>query len=120
MRTIVSKCVRTLREELRLVMEKQNGLCMDVASERARLARGIAYMLVSKYHLTNLQDAFADVVWSPDDVKTIRPTWSKERCEDELDIVENRLRDRTIELGWEVLEDLLPDEDSEYEEEVCI
>lgn len=48
------------------------------------------------------------VVWAPDDVATLRPEWDEARCADELDKAKRYFTDRSIELGWEVLEDLLP------------
>ncbi len=53
-------------------------------------------------------EQMAKIGWRAEDVKTIRPKWSLKRCEEELGFIENRLQDRTIELGWEVLQDLLP------------
>ena len=50
---------------------------------------------------------FAKVVWTPEDVQGVRPTWSIERCADELDKIEKHMRDRMIELGWDVMETLL-------------
>lgn len=52
--------------------------------------------------------AYADVQWVAEDVKAIRPSWSLSRCEEELGGIENLLRDRTIELGWGVMDELLP------------
>ena len=45
--------------------------------------------------------------WTAEDVKTLRPRWSLERCEKWL--YENRkaISERSIELGWEVIEILL-------------
>jgi len=51
---------------------------------------------------------YAKVVWLAEDVHTIRPTWTIEKCEEALSIAEKHLRDRTIEIGWTVLDDLLP------------
>lgn len=52
--------------------------------------------------------AYAQVSWRAEDVLDLRPRWTLERCEDELASVEKHLRDRSIEFGWEVLDDLLP------------
>jgi hypothetical protein len=53
------------------------------------------------------QDRTAPVIWSWEDVKSIRPRWSRKRCQEGLDDVAKRLVDRSIELGWEVMDDLL-------------
>lgn len=49
----------------------------------------------------------AEVVWRAEDVKTLRPAWTLEQCEEALGNIEKHLRDRVTELGWEVMEDLL-------------
>lgn len=55
------------------------------------------------------QDAtYARVVWTAEDVQTLKPSWTLEECEDFLSENENGIRDRLIELGWEVIQALLP------------
>lgn len=56
----------------------------------------------------NGEGTYADVRWTPRDVKTIRPRWSLARCEEELGSIERHAAGRICELGWEVLNDLLP------------
>ena len=51
---------------------------------------------------------YAKVVWTAYDIKTLRPRWSLKRCEEFLAENEHHLRDRLIELGWEVLSCLMP------------
>lgn len=53
-------------------------------------------------------DVFAVVAWTANDVKTLRPRWSIKRCEEWLGQNERRIRDRLIELGWDVIDTLLP------------
>ena len=48
------------------------------------------------------------VTWAWQDVQSLHPKWSKKRCEEELAGVLPHLNDRLVELGWEVLGDLLP------------
>lgn len=57
--------------------------------------------------IANKSKGYADVIWQPEDIKTLRPSWALERCEDWLQSNEKYIRDRTIELGWEVIETLL-------------
>lgn len=48
------------------------------------------------------------VQWCVQDVQTLRPEWSEKRCRIEMQKIERAAKDRMCELGWEVLEDLLP------------
>lgn len=50
---------------------------------------------------------YAEVVWTKEDVQRLRPEWDLEKCEEWLDRNEKYLRDRIVELGWEVMESLL-------------
>ena len=50
---------------------------------------------------------YAKVVWTATDVKTLRPKWSYKKCEEWLQDNARHMQDRTIELGWEVMEALL-------------
>lgn len=50
---------------------------------------------------------YAKVEWTPEDVITIRPDMSIEEAEEFLQSNERHLRDRLVELGWEVMESLL-------------
>ena len=53
------------------------------------------------------QDKYAEVVWTTEDVLTLRPDMTIEEAEEWLQINEKHLRDRLIELGWDVMESLL-------------
>lgn len=46
--------------------------------------------------------------WTADDVKTLRPDWSLEECAYWLAENERHIQDRLVELGWEVIGNLLP------------
>ena len=50
---------------------------------------------------------YAQVAWTAEDVKTLRPKWSLSKCEEWLQGNEGHVQDRSIELGWEVIEALL-------------
>ena len=54
---------------------------------------------------------YAKVEWAPEDVHTLRPGWSLERCEDWLHANEKYVQDRLVELGWGVIETLLGEEE---------
>jgi hypothetical protein len=46
--------------------------------------------------------------WSAHDVKALRPEWSVEKCEEWLAENERHIQDRLVELGWEIIGNLLP------------
>ena len=48
------------------------------------------------------------ITFAAEDIQTLRPNWSLEECESWLQENEKYIRDRLIELGWEVIETLLP------------
>ena len=47
------------------------------------------------------------IKWAWEDIQLLRPDWSKNQCLVMLDQVAKRLEERSIELGWEVLEILI-------------
>ena len=52
---------------------------------------------------------YAKVNWTVEDVLSIRPHWTAERAEEELIANEKYIRERLTEVGWNVLEALLPE-----------
>lgn len=55
-------------------------------------------------------EKFAQVVWTAEDIQTLRPDWDLEKCADWLQRNERHIQDRLVELGWEVIESLLGSE----------
>lgn len=51
---------------------------------------------------------YAAVAWTAEDIEILRPHWTIEQCEEWLGQNEKYIRDRLIELGWEVIECMLP------------
>lgn len=47
------------------------------------------------------------ITWCAEDVKTIHEDWSDEKCIQAIDYAAKTLTSRSIELGWDVLEDLV-------------
>jgi hypothetical protein len=45
--------------------------------------------------------------WSWEDIKELRPAWSKEKCQKWLGENASRIVDRSVEEGWEIIEALL-------------
>lgn len=56
---------------------------------------------------------FAKVLWRPEDVKSIRENWSIEDCKEWLSENEAYLAERLVELGWDVISNLITKEDDE-------
>jgi hypothetical protein len=54
-----------------------------------------------------MNNKYATVEWTVDDILTLRPEWTKERAEEFLDINEKYIQARLVELGWEVIESML-------------
>jgi len=50
----------------------------------------------------------ANITWVAGDVQTLKPDWTIEQCEDWLSTNAKYIEARSVELGWEVIEDLLP------------
>jgi hypothetical protein len=50
---------------------------------------------------------YAEVSWTAEDVQTLRPEMTTEQAKEALQSIEKHLRDRLVELGWEVMDDLL-------------
>lgn len=47
------------------------------------------------------------ITWTAVDVQALHPDWTLEKCEDVLFDISERLETRCIELGWELIEDLI-------------
>lgn len=53
------------------------------------------------------ENKYAKVEWTAEDLQTLRPEWSLEKCEEWLASNQKYMQDRLVELGWEVMESLL-------------
>ena len=62
-------------------------------------------------------DEYAKVVWRAEDVKAIKGAWSLEKCEEWLQDNDRHISDRLIELGWEVLDVLVRQNDGDEEDD---
>jgi hypothetical protein len=47
------------------------------------------------------------IKWSWEDVQSLRPGWSQEQCDEMLDTIAKGLHERSVELGWEIMEILI-------------
>lgn len=54
-----------------------------------------------------MYEAYVTISWCPTDIKSLHEDWSDEKCMDALSEIAGMLEDRSIELGWEVIENLL-------------
>jgi len=56
----------------------------------------------------NDQDSDNVVIkWSWEDVQSLRPKWSQDECDEMLDKIAKGLHDRSVELGWDIMEILI-------------
>lgn len=53
------------------------------------------------------KEFYAEVRWTIEDVKAVRPQMTDDECHDWLVNNEKYIRDRLVELGHEVIEDLM-------------
>lgn len=51
---------------------------------------------------------YAIVAWTPEDVLSFRPEWSRDAAEAWLEEHSREIQDRLVALGWDVIRDLLP------------
>ena len=56
----------------------------------------------------------AVVMWTADDVNTIKVNWSREECEEWLATYDSDIQDAMIEHGWEYLHDRLSQFDDRF------
>lgn len=63
-----------------------------------------------------MMEEYVSISWCPADIKAVRPSWSDDKCMQVLADIGGALEDRSIELGWEVIESLLGYDDEEDED----
>lgn len=56
---------------------------------------------------------FGELRWAAEDIQAVRPSWSLEKAHDWLEKNQKCLRERLVELGYEVIEALIMPEDEE-------
>lgn len=61
-----------------------------------------------------MYEPYVTINWCPIDVKSIRENWSDDKCMEALANIGRWFEDRSIEEGWNILENLLS---MEYEED---
>lgn len=54
-----------------------------------------------------MENKYAKVEWTAEDVLTLRPDMSIEEAEEFLQTNQKYIQDRLVELGWDVIESLL-------------
>jgi hypothetical protein len=59
--------------------------------------------LVSPDDLHCLEVPSVTIKWGPDDIARIRPDWTYDQCAEALCDIEDKLVERSIRLGWELL-----------------
>lgn len=73
----------------------------------------IFYALAAPTAARKPRQKFAEMSWAPEDVQTLRPRMPIHVARAFLHVNEKRLRDRLIELGWEIMRELLTYEEAE-------
>lgn len=58
-----------------------------------------------------------NVTWSPEDIQSLKPEWSLEKCKTFLDEYFSDMSDRMVEVGWEVVEVFVNEFGDDDEEE---
>ena len=51
------------------------------------------------------------IKWKWNDIKTMRPNWTEDQCEEFLFDNRKSLQDRSIEIGWDIIAAHLPPEE---------
>jgi len=52
-----------------------------------------------------------NIEWKVEDIKSLRPDWSMDKCDEVLSELAGVIEERSIETGWEVIESLIGDYD---------
>jgi len=52
---------------------------------------------------------YGEVAWCWEDIKTIKPGWSREKCEEFLEEHDSKLSQAQVEQGWHFIETTLAD-----------
>jgi hypothetical protein len=53
------------------------------------------------------EDGMVVIRWSWEDVQSLQPDKSEDECRELLDQIRRGLHDRSIEVGWEIMESLI-------------
>lgn len=59
------------------------------------------------------------IYWTPEDVQSLFPGWSLDKCAERLSMVSERLEERSIEEGWDILKLLLSEQDTAQWKTMC-
>jgi hypothetical protein len=54
-----------------------------------------------------LASQYAKVVWTAEDVKTLKPDWTDEQATEWLAVNQKHIQERLVEMGWEVMNALM-------------
>ena len=69
--------------------------------------------------MKNNRDEYAVVAWQINDIKAVRPSWTDDECENFLDRYETDIEEKMIRAGWDMIHNLLDEEDSDTFCNVC-
>ena len=64
----------------------------------------------NKKQSIHLIDWYGEMRWNIQDIKSIKPNWTDDQCHKFWEVNESKFTDRITELGWEVLDTLIQQE----------
>jgi len=82
--------------------------CADMTEAVGNLQKALTEILGQPPAVAPSLKRFAQVAWTIEDVKQYRPSWSDEKCEKALSVLEERIEEAMIQAGWQVLVEDLP------------
>lgn len=91
-----------IQDDLITVMDSQFGEVEYVEEAKNMLCQAVVDRI--KPLIEKRETQFAEVTWSIEDLKTLQEDWTEEQLLEWMDLNEDHIRDRLIELGWEVID----------------
>jgi hypothetical protein len=102
-----------IQDDLITIMDSQFGEVEYVAQAydagREEITNMLCQAVVNRINplIEKRETQFAEVTWSIEDLKTLQEDWTEEQLLEWMDLNEDHVRDRLIELGWEVIDTMI-------------
>lgn len=94
-----------IQDDLIAIMDSQFGEVEYVEEAKNMLCQVVVDRI--KPLIEKRETQFAEVTWSIEDLKTLQEDWTEEQLLEWMDLNEDHIRDRLIELGWEVIDTMI-------------